>query len=351
MTGGRQLLEQKEQASIRLYLDFDGTLTGRSGSECVFTGLYKSLQTNPETSYSDCTFKADIVDRIKAGFAQEENKTMQMERSAFEFLQEMLRQGADINIVSRNRKEYIRAVLLAEGIPLESVNKITIYDVKDLASGKHGAVLRDMMEKTPVKVTVVCDDDPRDCKAMVAALQEGEVQTKLISRSVPPGQFDWQNISSEARLASAGVPKEEKSLGKFFSELSLAPKPTLPASLGLSKKEEHLAGFCSALFSDPEPMLPKPTLMDLLLAGTPYTYPNRPGKQYLVFKDEASLNAAVEKLKAEHYREGQEFDFRIAGQPNTLEIRGQIKVASGKIILAPPLPKVESSTPAAAKVR
>src|SRR5437870_4782455 len=98
----RDHLEQKEAfPQVKFYLDFDGTLSGREGSECVFSDFYKSLQLNPSENYASCRFKENMVDLLKAGFALPENKTMQMTKGALTFLKDMIAQGAHLNIISR----------------------------------------------------------------------------------------------------------------------------------------------------------------------------------------------------------------------------------------------------------
>lgn len=314
---------------VKFYLDFDGTLSDRKGSQCVFSNLYRSLQLNSSDSYEVCHFKQNMVDLLRAGFTLPENRAMRMSKGALKFLEDMITEGAEVNIISRNRKEYIRAVLSVEGMDSKQIEKITIRDVNDLISsnGKYLTVLNMEQSKTkPAKVAVVCDDDPSDCEAMKKAVTEGDAKASLISYSTSPGAFDWPQISQDV-YQRIGVtqdskmmpvtPKEAKVVvGKFFSEQSSS-------------------------LNDP-----KRKLADALNKGIPMTYEEREGSQYLVFedKDREFFSEAVTQLRLNQYQEANEsnsadkaYDFRIAAQPLTLEVRRQITIDAGKLLIASPL--------------
>jgi hypothetical protein len=203
MPNKQPLLNKKPTPGlIRLYLDFDGTLTGLKGSLCVYSTFYKRLQTDTQHRYDECVFldEESMISQIQAGFQLPENEKMQVAKEALAFLNKLLDLGAEINIVSLNRQEYIRAVLLAHGMDKQHVEKIIIKDINSLGyRGKYGVVL-DMEQAacTKAKVTIVCDDNPSDYHAMIKAVKESGNGTQLISRCNKPGEFDWAEIDAEA---------------------------------------------------------------------------------------------------------------------------------------------------------
>lgn len=194
--------DRKELGLIRLYLDFDGTLSGRRGSECVFSALYRTLQTDQKANYGDAKFvdEKEMVSKLKEGFEKPEYKTMQMSDGAFKFLDDMLDLNAEIILISRNRKEYIRAVLLNAGMSLEKLAKIDINDVNTLHAGKYGVVTGiERKATTKAQVTVVCDDDHGDYTQMTGAVKNANSATTLVSHCEAPGKFNWSEISKEAQ--------------------------------------------------------------------------------------------------------------------------------------------------------
>jgi curved DNA-binding protein CbpA len=80
-----------------------------------------------------------------------------------------------------------------------------------------------------------------------------------------------------------------------------------------------------------------PSTMMLLQEGQPKRFDSKPNKQYLLFSDRPSFDAAVARLRQQKYEEGEGKDFRIAGIALALEIGGHITVdASNQVQIAPP---------------
>lgn len=248
----------------RFYLDFDGTLTGREGSACVSSDFYQDLQLDPRADYSYACFRGNMVDLIKTGLALPENKTMRMSEGALSFLKTMLTQGADINIVSRNRKEYIKAVLLAEGMEAELIQKITICDANDLLlTGKYQAVVDlEKSKKAPAGVVIICDDNSMDCKAMTKAVKDNnDAKTTVISHSEFAGTFDWQKIARDApqptKPTTITAVAESYTSAQDWEDLTemLASRKTEK----IQKQYEHMKTkpFCLIPFDDDDCYLPK----------------------------------------------------------------------------------------------
>ncbi|EKD72249.1 MAG: hypothetical protein ACD_45C00730G0003 [uncultured bacterium] len=202
--------DSKETPVIQVFTDFDGTLTGRPGGETVVDVLYRSLQKNPNTSFDRATFLAEkeMVAKLQAGLKEEKNKDMGLVEGAAKFLQTMLNYNAEIVLVSKNRKEYIAAVLQAAGMSKQNISKILIIDRNDLmkvGGSKERAVteyLKDPAHKAAA-ITVVSDDDLKDFFAMRQAVTDAGLSDTLIAYD-PTNEhfkqykrFDWAAITKE----------------------------------------------------------------------------------------------------------------------------------------------------------
>ncbi len=296
-------------SQTRLYLDFDGTLSSLEGSQCINSALYKTLQIDSDDDYNFCSFKENIVNLLKAGFERPENKKMKVIEDALSFLKNMIAEKADVIIISRNREEYIKAVLEASGLERTLIDQITIIDTHKMTS-KYQAVIDLETQKTPRDITVICDDNFVDYSAMQKAVKNSGTKTSIVPYSNAAGAFNWAAIERDINQKINANPANPKKRKNFFEE-----------------KSNYV--------NNP--------LMDALNKGIPRTYDNRPGNQYLVFNDVDSLLNAVDQLVANNYQMGgsyhhqKDYDFRLAKQESTLEIRGKITVDSnGKISLAKP---------------
>jgi hypothetical protein len=198
-----------------LCLDFDGTLTNREGSALVFGDFYKSLEVNPTDSYKSAIFKSN--DEIQAIFQEKfgnpfcniesykrENSDVLISRDAWNFLHQALgSRGVSINIITKNRADYIRHVLIYQGFTEDEVSRINIDD-----SGKKFDAAMSIAQKLSPRSIIICDDSLNAMKGGV--LSTGYNQENIALFNANPGKFNWSGISQQ--LMSRYQPVESVTL-------------------------------------------------------------------------------------------------------------------------------------------
>ncbi len=191
--------QQPLEVPIIAYLDFDGTLTSLPGSSLVFSDFYKALQENPNQDYNLAKFKPNLVGLLKnAAMDKSMPKEAGLAPGVLEFIESTLSQSGDINIISRNRKEYIQAVLELAGLSQEKLAKLTIKGVKELTNDKGTTVTLLKGEKPKAIKTIICDDDANDYKLMVNAVKDASGRTQIIGYNEKPGLFNWAEVTNAA---------------------------------------------------------------------------------------------------------------------------------------------------------
>ncbi len=193
-------MKSRQSAKIRCYLDFDGTLTNATGKDTVFTPLYTSLQIqNDVDDYADLPFKSNFQEILAQGLKLAENKSMNISEEAKDFLNTMLKEQAEIIIVSLNRQEYIAALLQLSGI--DGWKKIVIMDCSNLQIDKDKAVKtseEDLKQQgRTADFVFIADDDASNYIRMRDGLtSQGYVrQHTLIGTSCSPGKFPWPKLT------------------------------------------------------------------------------------------------------------------------------------------------------------
>src|SRR3990167_1421596 len=133
---------------------------------------------------------------------------------AKEFLENLLHDGSvDIHIISKNHEEYIRAVLLFNGLSEDLVNCMQIHDCRPHLS-KYACANRilDLNAYSIGSTVIVCDDSLEDKEQMMDSVLSHSM--KAISSQVRPGKFDFPAIEAaikESRVgAKIGPMKEQK---------------------------------------------------------------------------------------------------------------------------------------------
>ncbi len=211
--------QEKEAPMIRLYLDFDGTLTGLDGQHTIgATQFYRSLLKDPS--------KLQDYDKLSTEFHKEEvlvalmkhhfdsynpsqnpiERKMRMQNSAFAFVKTMLEKHpkVQINIISRNREEYIRAMFLYMGLKPEDLANIHIYGVNKLLDVEHSkrATVSQLEERykgqPKAKLGACFDDDETDSKGMADALTASSHFENVLYLNNPVGGFNWK--AAEAQI-------------------------------------------------------------------------------------------------------------------------------------------------------
>lgn len=202
----RTRLVSNKKSIARLFIDFDGTLTGLEGRQVVNSELYKSLLKDPGVKYGNAEFKplSEMLVLLRADFSNGFHLGMKLTTHAKEFLQAAL---TDENIVpviiTRNRREYVNAILAFEGLTSEQLNRLIIKDVSDMMNTSHrhkydlvAKVLKEL-KATEDDIYKIYDDSPKDRQEMLDAISNDIFHNNLSQAEVDApnflsGQCPWK---------------------------------------------------------------------------------------------------------------------------------------------------------------
>jgi 2-hydroxy-3-keto-5-methylthiopentenyl-1-phosphate phosphatase len=197
-------------ANIIVYTDFDGTVTKRSGSDTVFTEFYQSLlsgyQENIIQDYKNTRMKDSnlVMSLFEAKFGifdenfnyGQADANLLMSVEAVVFFQEILKnENVAINIVTKNRIDYVRALFKFQRFTEKKINKINITD-----SGlKYYDVDYNIKsQKNRVSYLYILDDSAADYNEMMSAAQANGYQSDQIhGYNKSPGEFDWSTYQRD----------------------------------------------------------------------------------------------------------------------------------------------------------
>lgn len=190
------------KTKIQIYTDFDGTITSKPGGQTVFLPFYQSLLVGYQTGLRQDYKKISMhsPNALQSLFEKEFGKyipnhtshAILMNQNAVNFFHETLKQdNVTINIVTRNRKEYIIAMFRYQGFLPEEIEKMTIMQ----SGRKREDVSRHLLLQRANKPThiLILDDDKSDFTAMMQAAQTKIDPEKQVLKGIhnPPGTFDW----------------------------------------------------------------------------------------------------------------------------------------------------------------
>lgn len=200
-------------ATVSIYTDFDGTVTKKSGSRTVFTPFYQSLLIGYKEGFSQSEYKTipmiepgEVQSAFEAKFGRYDkhfNKSqahvdLLMSSDAVTFFHETLKDDeVTINIVTRNRSDYIKALFKYQGFSDVEINKLTIlesgYKFDDVNG--HLKYLKDKATKL-----YILDDTLSDFNDMVRAAQvNGYKEDQIVKYNKMPGQFEWSKYQQDIR--------------------------------------------------------------------------------------------------------------------------------------------------------
>ncbi|KTD44810.1 HAD family hydrolase [Legionella quateirensis] len=202
---------------VVIYTDFDGTVTSRVGIKAVFSPFYQSLLIGYEAGKTQDYKRAPMksVEEIQKLFVEkfgvyndqfdvtQPDADMLMAPSAVQFFHELLKNDqVSINIVTRNRAEYIKAIFKYQGFSDVEIDKLNImqsgYKLQDVDRDLKARIRQD---QRPSTLYILDDDGVNDYPAMIAAAKVNfyaEDQIKGFNKE--PGQFDWDCYLQEVRL-------------------------------------------------------------------------------------------------------------------------------------------------------
>ncbi len=214
---------------IIIFTDFDGTLSGRDGSKTVFSPFYQSLLQGYVPGAVNQEYRLTPLknsDTIQSLFEKEfgpYNKDFNYEqpgadlllsREAVKFLHEMLKdENVSVQIITRNRQDYIRALLTYQGFTAEELNRLGICD----SLLKDRAVLQFLSTQTEnVSCVYVLDDSKEDYNRMLSAVIAYNFSDDQIRNyCMMPGCFEWGLYNQEINkllqsFTSTAEKKEEE---------------------------------------------------------------------------------------------------------------------------------------------
>ncbi|KTD57731.1 hypothetical protein [Legionella shakespearei] len=191
---------------IMFYSDFDGTLTQRAGNNTVFSPFYQSLLEGYKPGipqhYKISPLKSatEVQQLFTAKFGvydtnfdhKQTDVDMLITPEAVAFLHQVLKNDKiHVRIVTKNRKDYIQAMMHYQGFTAEEIFKLEILD----SGFKFQSVNQDLRTQLWTKEmdqVYVLDDSKEDLDQMLLAIQMYGFQAEQIHQyNLNPGQFAW----------------------------------------------------------------------------------------------------------------------------------------------------------------
>ncbi|WP_419418572.1 hypothetical protein ACNVED_08375 [Legionella sp. D16C41] len=189
---------------VVVYTDFDGTITRRQGSKTVFSPFYQSLLKSPTKQYHlpgllKSTSEVQELFMQKFGpveqvdFSKNTNdEDILMDPEAVNFLHEILKESdVVVNIITRNRADYIQELLKYQGFSADEISRINIKD-----SGRKYDEVYNNLNKLDMRAEqiYIMDDDEKDYTNMLNATKDLEYEEQeIFAYKEPVGQFTWAN--------------------------------------------------------------------------------------------------------------------------------------------------------------
>jgi 2-hydroxy-3-keto-5-methylthiopentenyl-1-phosphate phosphatase len=214
-----------QMTDIIIYSDYDGTLTQRAGNDTVFSPFYQSLlegyKPGVQQDYKTSPLKSE--QEVKQLFIEKfgpydkyfdyskPDANMLITPEAVTFLHQVLENdNIHVRIVTKNRKDYIQAMLHYQGFTSEEIFKLEIFDSGLKFQSVNQDLLTQLWPKEQSEVFVL-DDSKADLEQMLFAVKWYGFQAEQIHQyNLMPGQFAWldylntiQNSLSSAQGSTA----------------------------------------------------------------------------------------------------------------------------------------------------
>lgn len=231
---------------VVIYTDFDGTITGRAGERTVFGSFYQSLLANYIVGFINNNYKtAPMKDtsKIQELFIEkfgiyDENFDYQkpdadllMSKEAVASFHQLLKNDqVKINIVTKNRSDYIRHLFKFQGFTDLEINRITVMESGD----KYNDVYLDLgfMSVKPTQIYIM-DDNRSDLKAMFNGALEYLKKEHIHQYVEMVGQFKWKQyltdiedylVEKKIEARSDTKNEEQSSKSKQMDDLPNSPE-------------------------------------------------------------------------------------------------------------------------------
>lgn len=118
-----------------------------------------------------------------------------------------------VYIISKNHAEYIRAILLFNGLSEAQIDQIEIHDIRSGGGNKYATADKILKEYPRETLVIIADDDRDDYRYMQRAAKEHGM--RIISRNQPAGKFYFPGMLEEFVDALQAAAKKSKSSEKL----------------------------------------------------------------------------------------------------------------------------------------
>lgn len=338
---------------VYIISDFDGTLTNRVGFSTVSTPFYQSLLVNggkPNYARDQLISDSQVQDKFKQEFGDHWPNSQYTGMLADSLIPEdtvkvlhqlLLMEGVNFRIISKNRADYIQALLRYQGFEEKEIAKIQFGGgQKDQEVMKQEIIPYQSTNPTPAEVWVL-DDNKSDLRSMVQALNakgylsvyedvfasEGNIEKSIDCTHIvynSPGQFDWQGI-----LESVKQSLRPDTLVQTDNEYTSGDETDLPGIVAEDEETPHLLFQSQTMDCVDEETDNKMSelfaLPDSVVTSTSDA-PNNANKHHLATRQEECkrlllrLDSLTNSLANEYDREKQAL-IRIKGQLKSIQNR------------------------------
>lgn len=198
MKGKFKILSSQKLQSRYYVCNFDGLLTKVTYDKLMHDNFYLSLFVNPNSyKFNNAITQMkdnEVIDAIVHAHLHDEMSDYRLTRNAVSFLTEMLHYSSEIIILSRNRKEYIQALLRLERFTEDEINRIIICDTNTLYFGKINYIsTNEEAMKNPAYVTYVLSFEFPDNRKIYDLFRYSET-SHVYPRNVTHENFDTNKL-------------------------------------------------------------------------------------------------------------------------------------------------------------
>lgn len=211
-------------ATVIIYSDFDGTMTRRGGEKTVYSDFYQSLLTGyiknklQEYKSKPMLSAEDLQNALVNKFGayddtfeyDKKDADLLITPDAIAFFHKVLQhKDIKVHIVTKNRREYVMALLKYQGFTDEELNKLSISD----SGEKLNYVKQDLASQIiQADKIFIFDDSLPDLNKMKIGTQKNNYEPhKVSAHTQQPGHFNWKNYEEEIELI-APFPKPAQAL-------------------------------------------------------------------------------------------------------------------------------------------
>ena len=196
--------------SILIYTDFDGTVTKRDGSKTVFSRFYQSLlegdvpgvlqnyrgpkMENSATVQSLFEKKFGKYD-ANFDYAQRDADLLMSSEAVAFFHGVLSNDNVAVNIITKNRCDYIKELLTYHGFSQNEIEKINIMDSG--LKNKDVNFSLQCQEEAASHLYILDDSKDDYNEMMLAARTNGYQEHQIHGDNKAPGAFEWPRYLSE----------------------------------------------------------------------------------------------------------------------------------------------------------